>query len=393
MAWYGVVAVIPARRGSKGIPGKNHRVIAGKPLVSWVITAALTSREVDAVVVSTDDPEIREIAKGLGALVHDRSAASATDNAPTEAVLLEVLTAFPADRYVLLQPTSPLTTSADIDAAVAAVAKEGFDSLLSVAPQRRFVWEWGADGAVPVNYNPRARPRRQECEPLLVENGAIYVYSDDLLRDSGSRLGGRIGLHVMDADTYVEVDDPSDWDAVGRLLQERSKGSGVSAIRLVCTDVDGVLTDNGMYWSSDGSELKRFSARDGKGFELLHLAGIKTALITSESTSLVARRGEKLGCHRVVLGCADKVAAANELRMDLDLTWDEVAFIGDDVHDLGLLEAVGASFAPEDAVAGVRDAAAIVLQTRGGFGAFREAADLILESQGRLPRTGPGAPQ
>lgn len=385
MARRGVVAVIPARGGSKGIPGKNRRVIAGKPLVSWVITAALASRAVDAVVVSTDDPELAAIAESLGALAHHRSVASATDEAPTEVVLLEVLAAFPADRYVLLQATSPLTTAADIDAALATVATGRFDSLLSVAPQRRFVWECRADGAVPVNYDPRHRPRRQECAPLLVENGAIYVYTDELLRESESRLGGRIGLHVMDPDTYLEVDDPADWDAVRRLLLQRRKTSELSAIRLVCTDVDGVLTDNGMYWSTDGSELKRFSARDGKGFELLHRAEIKTALITSESTSFVARRGEKLGCHRVVLGCRDKVAAADELRVELGLRWEEVAFIGDDVHDLGLLDAVGASFAPADAVAGVRDAVAVVLGTRGGAGAFREAADLILESTARRP--------
>jgi YrbI family 3-deoxy-D-manno-octulosonate 8-phosphate phosphatase len=374
-----MIAVIPARKGSRSIPGKNSRPIAGRPLACWVIDAAIGAEQVDRVIVSTDDPEVAALAKGMGAEVHERSAESASDTAPTEAVLAEILDATAGRDFVLLQPTSPLTTPADVDAAIDLYRAGGYDSVLSVAPQSRFVWVDGEEGARAWNDDPRRRPRRQEAEPILVENGAIYVFPGDLLRREGSRLGGRVGLYRMGPETYHELDEPGDWAVVARLLsRRRHRDAGWAKIRLVLSDVDGVLTDNGMYWSSDGQELKRFSARDGKGFELLHTRGIRTVLITSEETELVRRRGAKLGCYHVELGCRDKLASAERLRSELSLRWEEVAFVGDDVHDLSLLEEVGASFAPADAVSRVREVVGTVLAQRGGQGCFRELADLLL---------------
>ncbi len=285
---------------------------------------------------------------------------------------------------MLLQATSPLTRAADVDAAVARFREGGFDSLLSVVPQTRFLWRQDGDDAVPVNYDPADRPRRQDAEPLLVENGAIYVYRAAVLRDHGSRLGGRIGLHPMPAETYCELDEPADWAIVEQLLVDRRRDAlrvDPAEIQLVLTDVDGVLTDNGMTWHSDGTESKTFSARDGKGFELLHRQGIRTGLLTSEAVELVRRRGEKLGCHHVELGCRDKLAVADALRGALGLEWAQVAFVGDDVHDLGLLAEAGLSACPADAVAPVRAAVDLVLTERGGAGCFRELADLVLAAR------------
>jgi YrbI family 3-deoxy-D-manno-octulosonate 8-phosphate phosphatase len=384
-----VIAVVPARRGSKSIAGKNSRPIAGRPLAGWAIAAALGAELVERTVVATDDPQVATLARGMGAEVHERSAASASDTAPTEAVLAEVLEATAGEHFVLLQPTSPLTAAADVDAAIGLYRDGGYDSVLSVAPQTRFVWTEDGDGAAAAwNYDPRARPRRQEAEPILVENGALYVFSAELLRREGARLGGRVGLYRMGPETYHELDEPEDWGLVAGLLARRQRrAAGWDGIELVLSDVDGVLTDNGMYWSSDGAELKRFSARDGKGFELLHAAGVKTALITSEALELVTRRGEKLGCHRVEVGCGDKLAAAERLRAELALEWEQVAFLGDDLHDIALLERVGASFAPADAVPAVREVVDRVLDLDGGRGCFRELADLLLEGR----RGGAGA--
>lgn len=377
-----MIAIIPARAGSRSIPGKNHRVIAGRPLVAWAIRAALESREVSQVVVTTDDPRVASLAQTLGATVHDRSAATATETASTESVLHEVVEDFDASEYVLLQATSPLTTAADVDAAIRVFRQGSFDSVVSVAPQWRFVWIPDGDGGRPWNYDPQHRPRRQDAEPLLVENGAIYVFTTKLLKQHESRLGGRIGLYHMSPATYHELDEPEDWLVVERHLRgRRCKSEGWKQIKLVLTDVDGVLTDNGMYWSSDGSEFKKFSARDGKGFELLHKAGLKTALITSEAREFVAARGAKLGVYHVELGCKDKLGAAQLLCEGLGLTLAEAAFIGDDVHDLELLLAAGLALAPADAVAEILDAVDYVLATAGGRGCFREVADLLLEGR------------
>ncbi len=316
--------------------------------------------------------------------VFQRSPETATDSAPTESALLEVVEHIDGPSLIcLLQATSPLTTAADIDKAASLFSSGGWDSLVSVVPQRRFLWTAGEDTAIPVNYDPQARPRRQDVMPVLVENGAVYITSRSALNASGSRLSGRIAIYEMDAATYLELDEPEDWQIVEEQLRSRPDDGlreAARLVRLVLTDVDGVLTDGGMYLGTDGEELKKFATRDGKGFELLRTAGILTGMLTSESVELVAHRAQKLNTS-VALGCTDKRSEADRLRAAHQLTWDELAYIGDDLHDLELMAAVGLSAAPCDAVPSVRRAARYVTRARGGGGCFRELADLILASR------------
>jgi 3-deoxy-D-manno-octulosonate 8-phosphate phosphatase (KDO 8-P phosphatase) len=152
-------------------------------------------------------------------------------------------------------------------------------------------------------------------------------------------------------------------------------------IRLFATDVDGVLTDAGMYYSESGEELKKFNTRDGMGIKLLQRAGIVTAIVTQERTKLVARRGEKLMIPEVHQGVMDKLALVREMVERLGLSMEEVAYIGDDVNDVTTLEAVGFSATPAD---GMPQAAAVVdyvCAKKGGEGAVREIIEMILEAQ------------
>ena len=154
-------------------------------------------------------------------------------------------------------------------------------------------------------------------------------------------------------------------------------------LRLFATDVDGVLTDAGMYYSESGEELKKFNTRDGMGIKLLQRAGLITALITMEETKLVTRRAEKLAIPEVHQGARDKLAVMREMVARHGLTLQQVAYIGDDVNDLEVLNAVGFSAAPADALPAVRDAVDYVCRQRGGEGAVREVADLILEAKSK----------
>lgn len=154
-------------------------------------------------------------------------------------------------------------------------------------------------------------------------------------------------------------------------------------VRLFATDVDGVLTDAGMYYSESGDELKKFNTRDGMGIKLLQRAGLVTALITMEQTKLVTRRAEKLAIPEVHQGARDKRAVLRDLAARHGLTLQEVAYIGDDVNDLEALKAVGFSAAPADAMPPVLKVVDYVCRKSGGDGAVREVADLILVVQGR----------
>lgn len=150
-------------------------------------------------------------------------------------------------------------------------------------------------------------------------------------------------------------------------------------IRLFAMDVDGVLTDGGMYYSETGDELKKFNTVDGKGIELLRKAGIKTAIVTSENTALVAQRAKKLRVDFLCQGVSDKVSAIRAICRKLDISLENVAYVGDDLNDMKLLEKVGFAACPLNALQAVCDIPGILrLGHKGGDGAVRAFADVIL---------------
>jgi CMP-N-acetylneuraminic acid synthetase len=217
-----VVALIPIRSGSKSIPSKNIKKLLGKPLFYWVTNAALNSVLVDKVVISTDSKEYAEIASSLFAGVvdiHIRSEETSTDEASTESVMLEYLNQSylsKNDDLLLLQATSPMTNSNDIDSAISKYRKNDFSSLLSVVEMKRFIWTESESGEIkPFNYFPKSRPRRQDMSGEFVENGAIYINSvGNITRDECRLSGPNYGVYIMDEDTFFEIDEPSDWAMV-----------------------------------------------------------------------------------------------------------------------------------------------------------------------------------
>ena len=150
-------------------------------------------------------------------------------------------------------------------------------------------------------------------------------------------------------------------------------------IRLFVTDVDGTLTDGGMYYTANGEYMKLFNTRDGMGLSMLREAGIEVCMMTSENSEIVLRRAEKLGVTRVYLGVPDKLAQLTALCQELDLPLTHVAYVGDDVNDLDVIRNVGLAFAVADADSRILEAANVRLSKRGGGGAVREAAEWVLE--------------
>jgi YrbI family 3-deoxy-D-manno-octulosonate 8-phosphate phosphatase len=382
-------AFIPVRAGSKSIPLKNIKEMAGRPLVHWAIKAADEAPRISRIVVSTDSPVIERAALEYGSAkvgIHHRSAESATDTASTEQVMLEYTRENDDfDVMVLIQATSPLLTAADLEQGIDLFETGSYDSVLSAVRQARFVWKTGDGLAEPVNYDYGERPRRQEFDGFLVENGAFYLTSRAALLESGCRLCGRVGLVEMDSASYYEIDEPADWAIVEGLLAHRiapqparAEEPDLSKIKALFTDCDGVMTDGGMYYSESGDELKRFQTRDGVGLAMLKRAGLIVGIITSESVELVKRRGAKLGLDEVHVGVSDKLRLIDELCEKYLLSRDEVAYIGDDVMDIPVLEAVGFGCSVSDGMPQAKAAAAYVTRAGGGQGAVREVAELIL---------------
>lgn len=387
-----VAVFIPVRGGSKSIPLKNIRPLAGRPLVHWTASAALACEAVDAVFIASDSAEIRAVAAGLDhprLRVIDRSAASASDTASTESAMLEFAEAHGGFEWIaLVQATSPLLTTADLDGALARLAETGADSLLSVTHEHRFRWAPAGDGAVePVNYEPAKRPRRQDWPGELYENGALYITRREALLRTGCRLSGVIAPWVMPTATAFEIDEPEDWAVLEALLARRAPPEGddhrrAKRVELLVSDVDGVLTDAGMYYSPEGDRLKKFNTRDGRGLAMIRAAGIDVALMTGENSPIVARRAEKLRIDKVFLGIDDKLAALGALLAELGLDWSAVAYIGDDLNDLEVMRRVGFAACPRDAARAIRAVARYRCETPGGAGCVREFVEHLLTLRG-----------
>jgi CMP-N,N'-diacetyllegionaminic acid synthase len=220
-----IISIIPARGGSKGVPRKNVRPLSGMPLISYSILDVKESQLVNRVYVSTDDPEIAKISTQYGAEIIHRPDAIAGDTASSESVLLHALseiesTGIQPELIVFLQCTSPLRSGADIDRAIAQFRAEGADSLLSVTPNHRFLWEQVDGSAKSINYDYRHRQRRQDMNPQFMENGSIYIFKPWVLQELGNRLGGKVSLFVMEADQSWEIDSLADFEYVEFLLSQ-----------------------------------------------------------------------------------------------------------------------------------------------------------------------------
>lgn len=384
-------AFIPARGGSKSIPRKNIRSLAGRPLLHWVVQAACDCPLIDIVYVASEDEEIRAIASSYHhdkLRVVNRDPATATDTASTESAMLDFATKHELDVMVLIQATSPLLESSHLTAALEQYRQTGCDSLLSVTREHRFRWTQQGDEVKPDNYEPRHRPRRQDWPGELVENGAFYVTTKQALLATGCRLSGRILAYEMPPATALEIDEPADWrNAEERLLARKGARSSIheraEQIQLLAMDLDGTLTDAGMYYAPAGEALKKFNTRDGMGIGRLHLVGVKTAIVTSETSGFAASRARKLGIETVITGAKDKAAVLMSLAVTHGLSLSQIAFIGDDINDLPALEVVGLGACPSDATPSVLRLAHYVCQTPGGGGCVRELADLIIEARGR----------
>lgn len=385
------VAFIPVRGGSKSIPLKNIKPIAGKPLVYWTIRAACMCTAIDRVYVATDSDIIKETVESFKqggeavlfkkTYVVGRSAESASDTASTESAMLEFADIHDFDTIILIQATSPLLRWEDLDRGFDAYGEAGTDSVLSVVRQKRFHWASDESGfAHPTNYDVFHRPRRQEFDGYLVENGAFYITSRERLLHTKNRVSGNIRAVEMSEDTFFEIDEPEDWVIIEALMKKNGiiASTDIPKIKLFLTDCDGCLTDGGMYYSENGDELKKFNTRDGMAFQMLKECGIITGMITSEHVELNRRRAEKLKLDYYIPGCKDKVAAIRKICKERSISLEEVVYVGDDMNDLEAIKAVGYGCCPRDAVREVKQCAKYVAKAEGGRGAVRDIAEVIL---------------
>jgi YrbI family 3-deoxy-D-manno-octulosonate 8-phosphate phosphatase len=392
------VAIIPARGGSRGIPRKNLRMIAGKPLLAYSIEHARATPAIDRVVVSTDDVEIGTVAARYGAEVIWRPAEISGDRASSEAALLHALDELAArddyrpDLVVMLQATSPLRRPDDVQRAIETLLAEDADSLFSACMVHGFLWHRDEQGLSSVAYDYRDRRMRQDGPEDLLENGSIYVTRHDLLRTTSNRLGGRIAVYRMDVLDSFQVDDPSDLVLMERLITSDGHGaaSDIQAegqapaegldVDLLVLDFDGVMTDDRVLVDQHGIESVWCHRGDGMGIARLRDAGVPIVVLSTETNPVVGARCAKLRID-VMQSCDDKLRQLRQLAGTRGVAASRIAFVGNDVNDLPGLHWVGVPIAVADAAPDVRAACRYVTRRPGGHGAVREVAEWILAAR------------
>src|SRR5690242_11294088 len=392
MRW---VAFIPLHGNSKSnvncaIGVDSLRRIAGRPLFAWSLEEAIASGCFDAIYLTADSPaEIRkEVADEFPSadkLVEVMDHAAVQGDASMDSALLEFQQRIPSDVpfdvACLIQAASPLTRAEDFRAAKRKFLSENLDSLVTAVQSKRFFW---TRAGAPIGFNVMGRPARPHIEGYLVENSAFYLTSANLLADHHYRLGGRIGVHEMPAETAIEITDEAGWMAVEQLLLKQKLASAkarASRIKLLVLDVDGTLTDAGMYYGPAGEALKKFNTRDAHGLQLLRENGISVCVISTEDSPAVAARMKKLRIDEYYPGIQKKLPLLLQLAKRWDIPLQNIGYVGDDLSDLECLSRVGGAFCPADAVSEILRQAHYVCGHAGGQGAVREVCDLILRSR------------
>jgi YrbI family 3-deoxy-D-manno-octulosonate 8-phosphate phosphatase len=395
-----VIAIVPARGGSKSIPRKNIKLLGGVPLIAYSIEAGLTARGVDRVIVSTDDEEIAAIARTFGAEVPFlRPAALAEDLTPDLPVFehalewLETHEGWRPELVVQLRPTSPIRPPDCVDDALALLVGDAtVDSVRGVvlASQNPYkMWRPGSDGTIlplvttegPEPYN---RPR-QELPTAYWQTGHVDAIRASTIRQQRSMSGGRIKALIIDGAYVSDIDTEADWQRTEWQLAHldrpivRPRGRDAALpedLRLIVFDFDGVMTDNRVWVNGDGEEWVACNRSDGLGLERLRSSGVEMLVLSTEKNPVVGARCRKLRLE-YEQGVADKGARLRELIAQRGLDPTSVVYVGNDVNDLDCMRLVGCSVAVADAHPEALVAADLVLTRRGGHGAVRELCDRV----------------
>ncbi|MAM58328.1 MAG: 3-deoxy-manno-octulosonate cytidylyltransferase [Salinicola sp.] len=401
------VIVIPARYGSSRLPGKPLADIVGKPMIQHVYERASAVGNVDAVWVATDDQRVMDCVAGFGgnAVMTSPDHVSGTDR------LVEVMDHVEADLYINVQGDEPLIRSDDLERLAATmqdvgpgvhvgtlchpISHEEAQSPNSV----KVVLKENGD-ALYFSRSPIPFPR-EPAEASFLKHVGVYAYRRDVLERYG-----RLASPMLERSEVLEqlrllyagmtiraveveptgpgVDTPECLERVRAhfLGQECVPVDPLAKVRLVITDVDGILTDGRLHYTEAGETTKTFHVRDGLGIKMLMACGVQVAILSGRDSPTLRKRAADLGIEHVLFGVKDKAAACRALQEQTGVSREETACLGDDSIDLPAFGACGLSFTVSDAPDYIASAVTGVLPVPGGAGALRHLGDRILEAQG-----------
>jgi YrbI family 3-deoxy-D-manno-octulosonate 8-phosphate phosphatase len=398
-----ILALIPARGGSKGIPRKNIRNFAGYPLIAWSIAAAKQSQFVTRIIVSTDDEEIAAVARAYGAetpfLRPSEFAQDNTTDLPVFEHAIQWLEENENDHpeiVIQLRPTSPIRPKDCVDSAIKIlIDHEDADCVRGVvlaAQNPHKMWRLAGDDRpmkplldVEGIAEPYNAPR-QILPPVYWQTGHIDAIRVSTIKQKKSLTGDVIYPLMIDPRYTVDIDNLSDWAKYETLANSglemvtpgRVKRPMPEKIDLVISDFDGVITDNRVWVDEDGTEFVAAYRSDSIGVQLLRAIGVEVMILSSEPNRVVEARARKMGVEVIHgVGIHEKGRVMREVLAQKNIKAENVIFIGNDVNDLPCFEVAGWSVAVADAYPELIAAADYILSKPGGHGSLREVCDLI----------------
>jgi len=400
-----ILALIPARGGSKGIPRKNIRNFAGYPLIAWSIAAAKQASCVTRVILSTDDEEIAAVAREYSAETPFlRPVELAQDNTTDLPVFehalawLEEHEGYKPEVVIQLRPTSPIRPKNCVDSAVKILmSHEDADCVRGVVPAGQNphkMWRFSGAGqpmkplleveGIPEPYNAP----RQILPPVYWQTGHIDAIRVSTIKQKSSLTGEVIYPLVIDPRYTVDIDNLSDWAKYESLVYSglemvapgKRRRPMPEKIDLIISDFDGVITDNRVWVNRDGTESVAAYRSDSIRIREMQEAGIEVIILSSEIDRVVEARAKKMGVEAIHgIGVREKGLVMREVLEQKNVKAENVVFIGNDLNDLPCFEIAGWAVAVADAYPEVIRAADFVLTKPGGHGALRELCDLILK--------------
>jgi len=397
-----VLAIIPARGGSKSIPRKNIQPFAGHPLIAYSIAAGLQAKTVTRVIVSTDDVHIAEIARGYGAeapfLRPADLALDTTTDFPVIAHALQWLTdeeGFQPEVIVQLRPTSPLRPVDLVDRAVDILLRNPqADCVRGVAPSGQNpykMWRIEESGQMrPLLESAFDEPYnmpRQKLPQTYWQTGHIDAFRSSTVIEKQSLTGDTILPLMLNPCFTADIDTVQDWERaewalihgdLDIVLPGQAPRPLPDEVDLVVLDFDGVLTDNRVWTDADGRETVAANRGDGLGIERLKERGVQVMVLSRETNPVVAARCRKLNLE-VIQGVQDKAAILKEFLKSRGISPKRSIYLGNDVNDVPCFPVVACAIAVADAHPQARRAADLRLRTPGGCGAVRELCDLLIE--------------
>ncbi|MBN2012075.1 acylneuraminate cytidylyltransferase [candidate division KSB1 bacterium] len=394
-----IVAIIPARGGSKSIPRKNVKKLGEHPLIAYSIAAGLQANLVSRVIVSTDDEDIARIARDYGADVpFVRPSELAEDHVVDLPVFEHAIHWFSKndrlpDIVVQLRPTSPFRPMDCVDGAIEQLIKnEHADSVRGVTPSGQNPFKmWKIEHGVikPLIKSEFTEPYnmpRQQLPATFWQTGHIEVIRTTTITEKHSLTGDTILPYIIEPDYAIDLDTMQQWQFAEYMLKHSSLPiikpasmpySALSDIRLLVLDFDGVMTDNRVYVDQNGTESVACSRSDGTGVARLQKAGIHVVVLSTETNPVVSARCEKLNI-ACLQGINEKHAALIKLAAEYNVELNNIAFVGNDINDLEALKIAGMAIAVADAHPDIINHVDVILQHKGGDGAVREICEQLI---------------